>query len=297
MKAIYLNLVFLLLINLGVIAQTKYPTDYKIEYEVSFVMDTAQSENVQTEKMYLFSGAEFGVFINETRTTADEKLEKLKQRLGSSIQVKLGVNNSRNPSDLNKAIFTNLETGKVKVLQHFGDKDYIYVEHQPVVNWTMTDETKEILGYQTQKATTTFAGRDYEAWFTMEIPIPGGPYVFHGLPGLIVELSDTENHYHFMMESIEKLEEPKIWELPKSKELSKGKVVKLQKKLEDNALKSSDYSSMMSQTSGVMGTTTNADGKITMDMQDKSGQKISKEELKRMYRTQLENRNNPIELE
>ncbi|HLS30410.1 MAG TPA: GLPGLI family protein [Flavobacteriaceae bacterium] len=297
MKTIYLNLIFLLLINLNIIGQTKYSTEYKIQYEVEYSMDSLNLESKGTAEMYLFAGNEFGVFINESRATAEEKMEKFRQRFGSSVQLELGVNNSNNPSDLNKAMFTNLETGEVKVLQHFGDKDYVYSESQPVVNWEMTDKTKESMGYQTQMAKTHFAGRSYEAWFTMEIPVPAGPYVFNGLPGLIVELYDTENHYHFMMQSIEKLEEPKVWELPKSKKLSKEKVVKLQKKIDDNALKSSDYGYMMSQTSGVMGSTTNADGKITMDIQDKSGQKISKEELKRMYRAQLESRNNPIELE
>lgn len=287
----------MLFMSFGVFAQTQYSTEYKIQYEVAYSMDSLNLENKETAEMYLFAGKEFGVFINESRATAEEKLEKLRQQFGSSVQVKLGVNNSNSPSDLNKAMFTNLETGEVKVLQHFGDKDYIYSESQPVVNWVMTDKTKEIMGYQTQMAKTNFAGRVYEAWFTMEIPVAAGPYVFNGLPGLIVELYDTENHYHFMMQSIEKLEEPKVWELPKSKKLSKEKVVKLQKKIDNNALNSSDYGYMMSQTSGVMGTTSNADGKVTMDIQDKSGQKISKEELKRMYKTQLENRNNPIELE
>ena len=59
-----------------------------------------------------------------------------------------------------------------------------------------------IAGYQCQKATTFFAGRDYEAWFTREIPVSDGPYKFSGLPGLIVKVNDTGNNYTFELTSL-----------------------------------------------------------------------------------------------
>lgn len=37
----------------------------------------------------------------------------------------------------------------------------------------------------------------WEAWFTTEIPLPYGPYKFHGLPGLILEVYDTKNNFIF----------------------------------------------------------------------------------------------------
>ena len=38
------------------------------------------------------------------------------------------------------------------------------------------EDSKEFMNYTVHKATTTYAGRDYEAWFT-EIPINDGPYI------------------------------------------------------------------------------------------------------------------------
>lgn len=32
-----------------------------------------------------------------------------------------------------------------------------------------------------------------------------GPYKFHGLPGLIIEIYDAKNHYHFKLIGIEKI--------------------------------------------------------------------------------------------
>jgi GLPGLI family protein len=53
-----------------------------------------------------------------------------------------------------------------------------------------------------KKATTEFAGRTYVAWYTTEISIADGPYKFHGLPGLILSIYDTNKHYQFTVSSI-----------------------------------------------------------------------------------------------
>ena len=62
--------------------------------------------------------------------------------------------------------------------------------------------------YTCIKATTTWAGRNYTAWFTKEIPISDGPYKFNLLPGLIVELYDDNKHYHFELLGFEKISNP-----------------------------------------------------------------------------------------
>lgn len=43
------------------------------------------------------------------------------------------------------------------------------------------------------KATVAFRGREFIAWFTSEIPVTYGPWKFHGLPGLILEVHDVDN--------------------------------------------------------------------------------------------------------
>ena len=44
--------------------------------------------------------------------------------------------------------------------------------------WTIAGDTASISGYNVQKATTHFGGRDWIAWFTPEIPYRDGPYKF-----------------------------------------------------------------------------------------------------------------------
>lgn len=59
-----------------------------------------------------------------------------------------------------------------------------YVEDIPDCKWQITAKTKVIMGYGCQSDTTTFRGRDYEAWFTADIPLNYGPWKFMGYQGL-----------------------------------------------------------------------------------------------------------------
>lgn len=87
----------------------------------------------------------------------------------------------------------------------FGTKTvYLYEDDFPaIIDWTLTSEKKKILSYTCQKAIGSFRGRTYEAWFTPEIPLEEGPYKFSGLPGLILEVSDTEKQYVYSCIGIE----------------------------------------------------------------------------------------------
>lgn len=75
----------------------------------------------------------------------------------------------------------------------------------PNYNWEITDEKKEIRGYQSTKAigTTEIVGNTLElvAWYSDSIPIPDGPINYHGLPGLIIQLEIGE----FSLLTLEKL--------------------------------------------------------------------------------------------
>ncbi|WP_417430914.1 GLPGLI family protein [Halpernia sp.] len=77
--------------------------------------------------------------------------------------------------------------------------DYFKYSTTDKINWKLSSETKKVGQYNLQKATTDFGGRKWIAWFNQEIPINEGPYKFRGLPGLIFEISDSENQFLFKL--------------------------------------------------------------------------------------------------
>ncbi|MCE2397872.1 MAG: GLPGLI family protein [Gemmatimonadetes bacterium] len=60
---------------------------------------------------------------------------------------------------------------------------------RPDLEWRLTGEQAEHDGYMVLQATTEHDGTQVEAWFTPEIPLPGGPDVYGGLPGMILVVS------------------------------------------------------------------------------------------------------------
>ncbi|WP_421919151.1 GLPGLI family protein [Marinifilum sp.] len=82
-----------------------------------------------------------------------------------------------------------LETIEGTIPRH----EFVLKEHLNLFNWTPGKETREILGYNCNKATCTFRGRDYVAWFTRDIPFKAAPWKIHGLPGVILEVFTTDN--------------------------------------------------------------------------------------------------------
>lgn len=95
-------------------------------------------------------------------------------------------------------VFKNYPEGKNSIVHRAPWNNPIFLyEDQINIEWTILPERKHIAGYSCQKATAHFRGRTWEAWFTSQIPISAGHWKFHGLPGLILEISEAQNHFKF----------------------------------------------------------------------------------------------------
>lgn len=95
-------------------------------------------------------------------------------------------------------IYKNYPEGKVTETAYFEMQDWRYEEDWEKPEWEISDETKEILGYQCFRATTDYRGRRWTAWFAPEIPVQDGPWKLCGLPGLILEAVDNHREFHFI---------------------------------------------------------------------------------------------------
>jgi len=104
------------------------------------------------------------------------------------------------------------------------------------MKWDILPEEKYIGEYVCTKAQTHFAGRTYVAWFARDIPITEGPYKFGGLPGLILELRDTQNHYVFKFQSLLRPSAPLWLDVPDiyTTNIERSRVLKLEKEGSNN---------------------------------------------------------------
>lgn len=81
---------------------------------------------------------------------------------------------------------------------------YVYKEEKPEIKWALTNESDNICGYQCKKATASFRGRNWTAWYCENIPMDNGPWKFRGLPGLILKVEDSLGEHKFTAISIRK---------------------------------------------------------------------------------------------
>lgn len=73
----------------------------------------------------------------------------------------------------------------------------VFTVDSEIMIWQKESETKEILGYKCNSASTSFRGRSYIAFYTEQIKIDAGPWKFRGLNGLILSVKSVDNDYEF----------------------------------------------------------------------------------------------------
>ena len=106
-------------------------------------------------------------------------------------------------------IYNNYPEGKSTIHDAVFMDYYIFEDDNLPQQWTIiSDSVKTILGYTCQKATCSYRGRNYEAWYAIDLPVNAGPWKFSGLPGLIMSVQDTKGHYTFEIKGLMKVKEP-----------------------------------------------------------------------------------------
>ena len=170
-----ITFIFLVLVSIGVCSQTKrfyYNTTMKID-SVNIVKDVTVLEI--NDKNNLFFSEEYLRIdsLNNASNTFQFAYPKFKR-----VTI---WNNNDNSFDIQNKISMN----------------YYQYNKKISIKWELMEEKKKIGTYTVQKALGKYGGRNWIAWFTNEIPLPFGPYVFKDLPGLILEIYDDTDSYHF----------------------------------------------------------------------------------------------------
>ena len=171
--------------------------EYKVTYKLNFQLDSTDNESRKSEYMYLFIGDDYSNYISRANTLSHQII-----RNGNTAHTSRAA-----LTNFHYQIVKNKNKDKLLYLLKIPkmNDQFYYDESMDLFDWQIHPETKRIKDYEVQKATTSFAGRNYVAWFSPELPIPDGPYKFNGLPGLILEISDEEGFWNFKFFGLEKL--------------------------------------------------------------------------------------------
>src|SRR5699024_5857726 len=203
----FIILSFLFFLSNTLQAQIKGEANYLIKYETDFAIDSTDREERTKEIHHLYTGKSISYYVSEVHLRLDTLISKFRDMSPSQMSRSSSNFEDMPRPDFLAQVFKDIEKQEALVRVRVLREGYIYEENDFPVEWEISEESKEIGEYTAQKATTSFGGRNYEAWFTFEVPIQDGPYVFSGLPGLILEISDLDKDYQFFVSSIESLKE------------------------------------------------------------------------------------------
>lgn len=112
---------------------------------------------------------------------------------------------------LSTFIYSETESIYKRIPFPLATKGAAYKHLNDNIDWILVEESKKIGIYNCQKATAEVRGRNYEVWFTKEIPIQQGPMGLHGLPGLIVEVKEESKFCSLKLISVKNDVDSKIF--------------------------------------------------------------------------------------
>lgn len=160
-------------------------------YEAKYKLNSEKPDDVSSENMILDLKNNISIF----RDSLDKKSDSIRLNHGNG-RFKMGV-------EKQFYVKKNIAQKRIEKVITYLETDYL-LPIEEILNWKITSDQKMIGKYKSQKAETTYGGRNWIAWFTAELPFSDGPYVFNGLPGLIVSIQDSNNDYSFNLIEVKK---------------------------------------------------------------------------------------------
>ncbi|WP_292009655.1 GLPGLI family protein [Chryseobacterium sp.] len=199
MKNIFLLFV---LINTWGIAQTN-----RFFYEYKFIPDSTNKAEVKKEIMLLDIDKNGSNYYSYDKFVADSTAKADIERQLKSGSGNININKREKPGAVTFRVTKNYPDFTTYLFRNIGTDRY-KIKEDVKPEWKIEPEKAKIGEYNTQKAITSFGGRQWIAWFTTDVPFQDGPYKFYGLPGLIIKIEDKTGSHSMTLIGNKKIQTP-----------------------------------------------------------------------------------------
>lgn len=215
MQKLTFFLLMILAVAVSASAEKVVPkADIEVVYDYSFINPSGK---MRTEQTTLLANSGCSKYFNRRTEWADsmESTPKgraeMKMMITQAAKAYLDGNHNVNMPQrrpIRHYAFKYTKDGKMRFYDGAGIGLYYYDEPLGGFQWTIGDSVKTVLGYECVQATADYHGRKWTAWFAPDIPVGDGPWKLHGLPGLILEATDSTGSYSFTATALQKSSEP-----------------------------------------------------------------------------------------
>lgn len=150
--------------------------------------------------------------------------------LGGVVVLSSGANTPE--TEQNNVVYTDIASGTSVSQKTVYGETFLVKDAARAIKWKITNEVREIAGYQCRRANGLMMDSIYVvAFYTDDIPVSGGPESFSGLPGMILGAVLPDEHVTWYATKVEAKTVPAL------KAPTRGKVMnnkQLQATLEAN---------------------------------------------------------------
>ena len=180
MKKNMLIVTFLLAAYVTGSAQTQFISSGRIEYEKKLnlqkeIEDDHWLDNYK-DKIPKFRTTYYNLYFTEGKT----RFEK-----GTEVDVKIPFFGDDPSAD--DIIFSDLKQGIFLKKQNVADESFLIADSIRNIKWQMTNELRDIAGFECHKAVGKILDSVYViAFYTDQITVSGGPLSYSNLPGMIL---------------------------------------------------------------------------------------------------------------
>lgn len=203
---------FLIAISVGIASFAQNPDKAltRVSYNFTHIQDTTQKDRPYKENMLLLVGKNASVYtsydkVNQSLARKKQIEEQMKNQAGNS-NVSISIKSTGYTPTSSTDYFYFAKENKFYTKERIYNY-YLVEEPTTKINWKITKDTVSFSGIHCQKATTTFKGRKWTAWYATELPFQSGPWKLNGLPGLIIEAYDDTKTVSFQFTGMEKVSE------------------------------------------------------------------------------------------
>ncbi|WES96731.1 GLPGLI family protein [Chryseobacterium arthrosphaerae] len=178
-------------------------------YELKF-RQNQNKDSLITSQFYLDINGKKSIFRSELQKKSDSLVQKTGLGLGRGMLFFTDL--------FAKKDLETKEIQKVIITPTMRTRFFIPVEDR--LEWKVINEKQKIGDLYCQKAELDYGGRHWIAWFTDSINLQDGPYIFNGLPGLIVKISDSRLDYDFSLVQLKHVKHSDFFVSPSGKKIN-----------------------------------------------------------------------------
>ncbi|RZL38400.1 MAG: GLPGLI family protein [Pedobacter sp.] len=126
--------------------------------------------------------------------------------------------NSNPIADLKNIVATDFKTETNTIQKSVYEATYLVKDTIRKINWKITDETRDIAGYECRRANAIIMDSVYVvAYYSNQIAVSGGPESFAGLPGMILGLALPHENITWFATKVTEVTVPEKELLPPTK--------------------------------------------------------------------------------